>query len=252
MEPEDCQWGLEASGGNWTGIVGTLQHEKADFSMDLTLTSERATAVNFCRVYIDENMVILSSKPRPPPEYLSLIKPFEGIVWLIVVVSVMVWGVMLWCLLRIRNRVSQGSSMDIASSLFYGWGLLLEDRPYEPPANLTGQVLVGIWLISCLILRAFYMSSLISRLVEGGKPPVINVIEEMVARGETDGWQWGTVTMTGVFNTFFSTSSNPDFLIAKEFMQQNTSRLTHPDCAQEAAAHNPGHPAGYKSPRNNE
>ncbi|XP_045122783.1 uncharacterized protein LOC123511189 isoform X2 [Portunus trituberculatus] len=141
MEPEDCQWGLEASGGNWTGIVGTLQHEKADFSMDLTLTSERATAVNFCRVYIDENMVILSSKPRPPPEYLSLIKPFEGIVWLIVVVSVMVWGVMLWCLLRIRNRVSQGSSMDIASSLFYGWGLLLEDRPYEPPANLTGQTM---------------------------------------------------------------------------------------------------------------
>ena len=78
MEPDDCQWGLEGSGGNWTGIVGTLQHEKADFSMDLTLTSERATAVNFCRVYIDENMVILSSKPRPPPEYLSLIKPFEG------------------------------------------------------------------------------------------------------------------------------------------------------------------------------
>ncbi|XP_063868257.1 uncharacterized protein LOC135104655 [Scylla paramamosain] len=78
MEPEDCQWGLEGNGGNWTGIVGTLQHEEADFSMDLTLTSERATVVDFCRVYIDENMVILSSKPRPPPEYLSLIKPFEG------------------------------------------------------------------------------------------------------------------------------------------------------------------------------
>lgn len=63
------------------------------------------------------------------------------------------------------------------------------------------------------------MSSLISRLVEGGKSPVINSIEEMVARGETDGWKWGTVTMTGVFNTFFSTSSNPDFLVAKQFMQ---------------------------------
>ncbi|KAK8400951.1 hypothetical protein O3P69_002616 [Scylla paramamosain] len=126
---------------------------------------------------------------------------------------------MLWLLLRIRSGALQGPSMGIASSLFYGWGLLLEDRPYEPPTNLTGQVLVGIWLITCLMLRAFYMSSLISRLVEGGKPPVINAIEEMVARGETDGWKLGSVTMTGVFNTFFSTSSNPDFLIAKQFMQ---------------------------------
>ena len=78
VEPEDCQWGLEGEGGNWTGIVGTLQYEKADFSMDITLTSQRAGVVNFCKVYIDEDFVILSSKPRPPPEYLSLIKPFEG------------------------------------------------------------------------------------------------------------------------------------------------------------------------------
>lgn len=77
-EPEDCQWGLEAEGGNWTGIVGTLQHEKADFSMDLTLTPQRAAVVDFCRVYIDENLVILSLKPQPPPEYLSLIRPFES------------------------------------------------------------------------------------------------------------------------------------------------------------------------------
>lgn len=78
MEPEDGQWGLEGEGSNWTGIVGTLQHEKADFSMDLTLTPQRAAVVEFCRVYIDENMVIMSLKPQPPPEYLSLIRPFES------------------------------------------------------------------------------------------------------------------------------------------------------------------------------
>ena len=77
-EPEDEQWGLEISGGNWTGIVGTLQHEKADFSMDLTLTPQRAAVVEFSRVYIDEDTVILSTKPRPLPEYLSLINPFGG------------------------------------------------------------------------------------------------------------------------------------------------------------------------------
>lgn len=58
--------------------MGTLQEEKADFSMDLTLTPQRAAVVEFSRVYIGEDTVILSTKPRPLPEYLSLINPFEG------------------------------------------------------------------------------------------------------------------------------------------------------------------------------
>ena len=77
-EPTDKKWGVSGAGGNWTGIVGTLQHELADFSMDLTLTSGRAEVVEFSRVYIDESIVILSSKPKPLPEYLSVIRPLEG------------------------------------------------------------------------------------------------------------------------------------------------------------------------------
>ncbi|MPC91379.1 Glutamate receptor ionotropic, delta-1 [Portunus trituberculatus] len=77
-EPEDGLWGLRTPTGNWTGTVGTLQHEKADFSMDLTLTPQRTAVLDFCRVYIGEEMAILSLKPRPLPEYLSLFRPFEG------------------------------------------------------------------------------------------------------------------------------------------------------------------------------
>ncbi|MPC87881.1 Glutamate receptor ionotropic, delta-2 [Portunus trituberculatus] len=77
-EPADNQWGVPGSGGNWTGIVGTLQHELADFSMDLTRTPGRSEVVEYSRIYIDESIVILSSKPKPLPEYLSLIRPLEG------------------------------------------------------------------------------------------------------------------------------------------------------------------------------
>lgn len=64
--------------GTWTGIVGELQNQQADFTMDSTLTPQRAVVLDYARVYIDESVVILSSKPRPLPEYLSLIRPFEG------------------------------------------------------------------------------------------------------------------------------------------------------------------------------
>ena len=77
-EPEDGEWGLPAGGGNWTGLVGTLQHDKADFSVDLTVTRERSEAVDFSAIYIAEPFAIFSSKPKPLPEYMSLIRPFEG------------------------------------------------------------------------------------------------------------------------------------------------------------------------------
>ncbi|XP_063868265.1 glutamate receptor ionotropic, NMDA 1-like [Scylla paramamosain] len=140
-EPEDEQWGLEISGGNWTGIVGTLQHEKADFSMDLTLTPQRAAVVEFCRVYIDEDTVILSTKPRPLPEYLSLINPFGGLVWMMVVVEIFVWAATLWLLLNISVHVYGGWRLSFNSALFYGWGLLLEEQPFRPPKEPAGKVL---------------------------------------------------------------------------------------------------------------
>ncbi|KAK3885373.1 hypothetical protein Pcinc_010405 [Petrolisthes cinctipes] len=76
-EPVDGQWGLESDAGNWTGIVGTLQREDADLSLDLTITPKRPQVIQFTKTYIDESVVLLSSKPRPLPEYLSLIRPFE-------------------------------------------------------------------------------------------------------------------------------------------------------------------------------
>ena len=82
-EPTDKKWGAAANEGNWTGVVGTLQHEMADFSMDLTLTPGRAEVVEFSRAYIDESLVILSSKPKPLPEYLSVIRPLEGVSFII-------------------------------------------------------------------------------------------------------------------------------------------------------------------------
>lgn len=57
-----------------------------------------------------------------------------------VVVVTMVWGITLWVLLRIKQSVSESHRMSLASSLFYGWGLLLEDQPYDPPVSIAGQV----------------------------------------------------------------------------------------------------------------
>ena len=61
-------------------------------------------------------------------------------VWLAVVVGTLVWSVVLWLLLKVKQNDWVKDQLSLASSLFYGWGLLLEDHPYDPPISIAGQV----------------------------------------------------------------------------------------------------------------
>ncbi|XP_045599635.2 probable glutamate receptor [Procambarus clarkii] len=205
-EPADRQWGVPSAGGNFTGMVGDLQSQRADFSLDLTLIPQRVAVIEFCRVYIDESVVIISSKPRPLPEYLSLVRPFEGELWLTLLASICVWGVTQWLLQKAWARVSGGSSLTLGAALMYSWGAILGYPPPHLPHNITGKVMVGCWLVLCLTMTCAYSSSLVSHLVVQGKSPLINSIQELVAKS---GWRWGTPRMTGALLIFLNTSQDP-------------------------------------------
>ncbi|KAG7171101.1 glutamate [NMDA] receptor subunit 1-like [Homarus americanus] len=219
-EPLDRQWGVPGEGDNFTGIVGELQHQQADFSLDLTVTPQRAAVVQYCRVYIDESVIIMSSKPRPLPEYLSLIRPFTGELWLILLVSIFVWGATLWLLQKVWSWASGGRSFTLSSALFYSWGIILEDPPADPPNNITAQILVGWWLVFCLVMTSAYRSSLISHLVVQGKSPLINSVNDLVRR---EGWRWGTPRMTGALLLYLN--SSPDRAIQKMYQGMQADSL---------------------------
>ncbi|KAK4301577.1 hypothetical protein Pmani_026355 [Petrolisthes manimaculis] len=205
-EPVDGHWGVELEGGIWTGIVKGLLIEEADFCLDLTVTPQRYPVIQFTGAYVDQSVALLTTKPRPLPEYLSLIRPFEWEVWLAVVAITAVWGTSLWLFQKVWPLALGGKTFSFNSAIFYSWGVMLEDPPADPPNNLTGQLLVGWWLAGSLVITLSYRSSLISHLVVQGKSPEINSVEDLMER---DGWSWGTPDMTGAFKTFFSSNPNP-------------------------------------------
>ena len=63
-----------------------------------------------------------------------------GEVWGAIVVCVMVWGTVLWVVERLSHWITGGRYLSFSSSIFYGWGLLLEDHPFEPPSYPASQV----------------------------------------------------------------------------------------------------------------
>ena len=63
-----------------------------------------------------------------------------GEVWGAIVVCVMIWGSVLWMLERLSHWITGRRYLSFTSSIFYGWGLLLEDHPFEPPPSASSQV----------------------------------------------------------------------------------------------------------------
>ncbi|XP_071524513.1 glutamate receptor-like [Panulirus ornatus] len=205
-EPWDGTWGVPLAGGNWSGIVGTLQHEQADFSLNLTPSPARMEVITHSRIYTHDPLVIVSLKPGPLPRHLALKRPFVDEVWIMVIVCTSSAGVILWLLQKVWSRWAAQRSIRLDTALFYSWGVLLQDSPGSPPANISSQVCVGWWLLFCLVVTTAYRSSLIAHLSVQSKFPPVNTFEDLLSR---EGWSWGGLVLWGTTFLYFNQSSDP-------------------------------------------
>lgn len=77
-EPPEGRFGLYLGNGTWTGIVGALQQDVADFSTEIGLLPPRLQAMEPSFIYARDRIVIASPKPGPLPQHLAISRPFAG------------------------------------------------------------------------------------------------------------------------------------------------------------------------------
>ena len=77
VRPEDNKWGSLVDSKNFSGTIGVLQTERADFSALLSYNVERMKAMDVSRIYSKEPLILVTLKPQPLPAFLSLVRPFE-------------------------------------------------------------------------------------------------------------------------------------------------------------------------------
>nr|XP_045587440.1 ionotropic receptor 21a-like [Procambarus clarkii] len=181
-------WGVETN-GIFTGSIGLLQREEMDFSTVTLPTANRLNVVEFYNIYSPDTFTITSLKPTLLPKYLSLIRPFQGKLWVALLVSVVVWGATLWLLQRAWQWVAGGRRVELITTFLYSWGALLQNLPSEPSVNFSGRLLVGWWLVFCLTVTTGYNSSLMAHLTVQGRSRPIESFEDLV---NLPGWRWGT------------------------------------------------------------
>ncbi|XP_071544961.1 probable glutamate receptor [Panulirus ornatus] len=206
-EQRERKWGVPTN-GMFNGMMGELQREETDFCMIAAPTPERLQATEYSRGYPSAELVIVSQKPPLLPEYMALIRPFQGELWLALVISVVAWSVILWMLQRTWRWVSGGRGVRFNTTLLYGWGALLEQPPRDPSVSVSGQILVGWWLVFCLIIGTGFRSSLIAHLTVQGRSKTIESFQDLLA---LDNWKWGTERwlLSGVPLEYFSKHWDP-------------------------------------------
>ncbi|KAK3864697.1 hypothetical protein Pcinc_029638 [Petrolisthes cinctipes] len=183
-------WGAEKD-GVFGGMMGQLQREESDMCTASGTTPNRFKVIDYARIYPSDIMTVTSLQPSLLPQYLALVTPFSDGVWLSLLVGVVGWSVAMWALQLVWTKMvaEGGRGISFSMALMYGWGALLEQTHPDPSLSVSGQLLVGWWLVFCVVITTGYRSSLVAHLTVQGKTAPIDTLEDMVA---LQGWRWGT------------------------------------------------------------
>ncbi|XP_068240998.1 glutamate receptor ionotropic, delta-2-like, partial [Palaemon carinicauda] len=207
--PWDNQWGTSTPNGNWTGIVGTLQYHKGDFSMMLSWLENRLPVVDYSRVYSSEPLVMVTAKSKPLSQSFALVRPFTGQLWALFLLSVVAAGFILWILQKLRSRISDEENFSLDRSILVTWAIILEDPPLQLPENITAQMLIGWWWLYCMLVTITYRSSLIAHLTVPGKSPELNSLEDLLIANRKQKWTWGFEPTYGSGWEWLKLNENP-------------------------------------------
>ncbi|XP_045586021.2 ionotropic receptor 21a-like [Procambarus clarkii] len=145
-------------------------------------------------------------KPRSQPQYLALMRPFTVELWVAVLVATFVVGGMLWLLQKVWARSFGQRGLNLSTSLLYMWSIMLEEPFVHPPPNITGQMVVGIWWVFCLVITTMYRSSLVAYLSVPINSAPLDTIDQLLAHPDAT---WGMEPGFGLGWDWFKFNTNP-------------------------------------------
>ncbi|XP_069943810.1 ionotropic receptor 21a-like [Cherax quadricarinatus] len=206
-EAPERSWGSEVD-GKFNGMLGLLQREEADFVGPIGSAVDRMKVMIGASAYEVELVCLVSLSPSPLPQHLSIIRPFTGALWLVLMASEVTVCVILWLLLRTWKWITRTHVVRLSTAFLYSWGTLLNKPPKHPSVSYSGKVLVGVWLVFCLVITTGYSSSLIAHLTVQSKSKPPETLEDLVS---LNNWRWGIESwmMKGSPGIYFSTHTDP-------------------------------------------
>ncbi|CAF4501442.1 unnamed protein product [Rotaria sp. Silwood1] len=232
----------------WDGMIGELINYQADMIVaPLTISPERAEDIEFTKPFKYQGITILVRKDTSKSSLASFLQPFQGRLWVMVVLSVHVVAVVLYLLDRfspfgrfrfsLQQRTDRGNgpaievnteedALNLSRALWFTWGILLNSGIGEgTPRSFSARVLGMVWAGFAMIMVASYTANLAAFLVLDRPKASISGINDARLRNPQEEFIYATVKGSSVdmyfkrqveLSTMYRTMESKNYLTAED------------------------------------
>ncbi|KAG1665513.1 Glutamate receptor ionotropic, kainate 2 [Nymphon striatum] len=192
--PDHQQGTKDTLTGDWTGMIGELVNGTADLAMgDLTITHERAQAVDFTMPFMNLGIGILFKRPdKTTPSLFSFLSPLALDVWLYMLAAYVGVSVFLFILSRFSpyewinphpcnpDSELRENQFSLPNSLWFTGGSLMQQGTELMPKAWSTRMLAGTWWFFTLIMISSYTANLAAFLTSQRMSSPIESAEDLV------------------------------------------------------------------------
>ncbi|KAK2579603.1 hypothetical protein KPH14_010896 [Odynerus spinipes] len=179
--------------GKWTGMIAKIIDGRADLAItDLTITSERESAVDFTMPFMNLGISILYRKPtKAPPSLFSFLSPFSNDVWLCLLGAYIFVSVLFFVIGRlcpaewnnpypcIEEPEVLENQFTLKNSFWFTIGSIMQQGSEIAPIGFSTRMMAGCWWFFCLIIVSSYTANLAACLAIAANIPPFDNVEEL-------------------------------------------------------------------------
>ncbi|CAG2114560.1 unnamed protein product [Medioppia subpectinata] len=205
----NSDWGVFISKNKtWTGLIGQIVAKQADIAFSgLTVTAQRSEYVYFTHPHIITSVSFITPPPKSLPKITLVIEPFEGLVWVCIVMSIIL---MVFTEYLITKKWTHLKKVDIKWAIISA--LLKQCLAFRLPNIFSLRIMICFWLLACLVLTASYSGCLYSLMAIPSRAKPINTINELA-----DAQRRGEIQVTAIGgSSYFDSLKNAKFGVYKE------------------------------------
>jgi hypothetical protein len=180
ISPGKERKGQRLANGTWTGLKGDLINDKADVIIGcLLINYEDHMIFDETKVYYSEGFTWIVARATPYPHWLSMGRVFTPVSWVLLFVSVLIFGFVMKYLSTFKHSESN-NAWRISKCILTVWAAFLGTGVPEMPRGNTLRVLFVSWVIYSLAVNTIYQAFFITFEVEPGLHHQIDTFEELL------------------------------------------------------------------------
>jgi hypothetical protein len=172
--------GQRLPNGTWTGLKGDLMYDKADVIIGcLLINSDDHVMFDDTNVYHTDRFTWIVARATPYPRWLSMSRVFTPVSWLLLFVSVLIFGFVMKYVTTFKLSESN-SDWNISKCILTMWAAFLGAGVPEMPRGNTLRVLFVCWVVYSLAMNTIYQAFFTSFEVDPGLHHQVDTIEELL------------------------------------------------------------------------